>query len=519
MADKDLLILFHVREHFIHAFRNQVQSNLLQPLYDNSWAPASTNMSGLRAKPYTYDNYPTTGSGNMYANTNVTATNLREALMSTVPFFRYMRTFRYGVIGNDAPWTSYANGFITDGYSWTLNANDFPGAGISSSSVWTNNDTMLNNQIVREIFNTMLGGVSGPARAILYWDSVNMHDRLATYVSKLATSGNSESDYPDLRVCHSSCHSNCHSSAPVVTPTTPPPTGSGYLAPLNPGDHTVNGSASSGNAYADFELSIYGYISGAGSPVGDSFTATWLPPGANASDYEVYWNYSGPFLSSMSGTSNGQWGIVSASATLIDPGSYGQGVMDTCYFTIRHRYDNSLSCTFNIYLKATSGTPTTSAPTTAAPGGGGGGGGCVSVASFLPDARRAGEVKVEDTMFLADQWTLEPGTGEVTASYPMAQPGYRIVTESGASLVCSSSAPIPVKDQLLCVKPADLLGELVAVRHDVDLSYVTDWEKVVEVTFLGTIMVQFITVGDKCFWAGEKKGAYILHHNYSMQKM
>lgn len=27
------------------------------------------------------------------------------------------------------------------------------------------------------------------------------------------------------------------------------------------------------------------------------------------------------------------------------------------------------------------------------------------------------------------------------------------------------------------------------------------------------IQVQYITVGDKCFWAGERKGAYILHHN------
>jgi hypothetical protein len=25
--------------------------------------------------------------------------------------------------------------------------------------------------------------------------------------------------------------------------------------------------------------------------------------------------------------------------------------------------------------------------------------------------------------------------------------------------------------------------------------------------------VQHITVGDRCFWAGEKRGAYILHHN------
>jgi hypothetical protein len=30
---------------------------------------------------------------------------------------------------------------------------------------------------------------------------------------------------------------------------------------------------------------------------------------------------------------------------------------------------------------------------------------------------------------------------------------------------------------------------------------------------VGEIKVQHITVGDKCFWAGEKQGKYILHHN------
>lgn len=93
------------------------------------------------------------------------------------------------------------------------------------------------------------------------------------------------------------------------------------------------------------------------------------------------------------------------------------------------------------------------------------------------------------------------------------QPGYRIITESGVSLLCSASAPIPVKDKILCRKPHELLGELVAVRRDIGLAYVTDWEKVVEVTSVGTIQVQHISVGDRCFWAGEEKGAYILHHN------
>jgi hypothetical protein len=524
MADQGSLILFHVREHFIHAFRNQVQSSLLQPLFDRTNAPSSTNTAGLQpSKPYDYENYPTTGVGNMLPNTNVTATNLREALMSTVSFFRYMRTFRYGLIGNDISWTSYANGFITDGYSWTLSSYDFPGY---SNRVWTNNDTMLNDEIVRQIFSTMLGGVSGPAQSINYWESKYMHDRLATYVSKLATSGNYESDYPDLRVCHSSCHNSCHSSAPVVTPTQPPTaaptqgpgTGGGdpgYLAPLNPGNFSVLGySDNSNQSSADFELSSYGYISVAGSPISSNMdVGTWLPSGANAFDYELYWNYSGPALQT-SWTSPGTWDMPSASGTLYNNGVGGAGVTTTCYFTIRHIYDHSKSVSFTATLTAkVAGTPTQAPTSPPGGGGGGGGGGCVSVHSFLPTGTVAGEIKVGESMFLADEDTLEHAMGEVTYSKTIEAEGYRIVTESGASLVCSDTAPIPVKGKGL-VNPEGLLGEIIAVRHDLDTSFITEWEKVVAVEPVGRIKVQHITVGDRCFWAGEKKGSYILHHNY-----
>lgn len=122
-------------------------------------------------------------------------------------------------------------------------------------------------------------------------------------------------------------------------------------------------------------------------------------------------------------------------------------------------------------------------------------------------------------MILANQWTLAHAEGVVSYSVLKEQPGYRIVTESGASLLCSSSAPIPVKDRILCLKPHELLGELVAVRRDIDISYVTNWEKVVDVVSLGMIQVQHITVGDRCFWAGEQEGAYILHHNLPTQKL
>jgi hypothetical protein len=145
-------------------------------------------------------------------------------------------------------------------------------------------------------------------------------------------------------------------------------------------------------------------------------------------------------------------------------------------------------------------------------GGGGGNGGCVAIASLLPDGRTAGAIQVGDTMDLGDEKSLEAGKGTVTYSQLKQAPGFRITTEKGVSLVCSDTAPIPTKGNGL-VTPQKLLGEQVAVRWDENGVTTTGWETIVKVEPVGIIRVQHITVGDKCFWAGEKKGAYILHHN------
>lgn len=143
--------------------------------------------------------------------------------------------------------------------------------------------------------------------------------------------------------------------------------------------------------------------------------------------------------------------------------------------------------------------------------GGGGGGGCVAVASILPGGMCAGEIRVGDTMELADAKTLSAGTGTVSYSECKHAQGVRLVTTSGASLVCSDTAPIPTPDGLMLAP--NLLGKQVAVRRDGEKPGVPVWEVVVEVELVGAIQVQHITVGDKCFWAGEKNSVYILHHN------
>jgi hypothetical protein len=137
--------------------------------------------------------------------------------------------------------------------------------------------------------------------------------------------------------------------------------------------------------------------------------------------------------------------------------------------------------------------------------------GCVAVDSFLPDGRTAGEIVVGSTMQLADERSLEPALGEVTYSQRKTVPGVRIITQSGISLKCSTTAPIPTSEGLILAP--NLLGKKVPVRRDVDGIPKMSWELIEVVESIGLIEVQHITVGDRCFWAGEKKNGYILHHN------
>ncbi len=146
--------------------------------------------------------------------------------------------------------------------------------------------------------------------------------------------------------------------------------------------------------------------------------------------------------------------------------------------------------------------------------GGGDGGddaGCVEIGSLLPSGMTAGSVKVGDVMQLADEDTLEAREGIVTYSERKKAKGYRITTRGGISLVCSDTAPLLTEEGL--VLAPNVLGKVVATRRHYGARILTEWEAVETVESVGEIEVQHITVGDRCFWAGERSGAFILHHN------
>jgi hypothetical protein len=148
-----------------------------------------------------------------------------------------------------------------------------------------------------------------------------------------------------------------------------------------------------------------------------------------------------------------------------------------------------------------------------------GGGGCVVLESFIPlvESTIVNKREVKQAFQLisgfkislgSENESLEPVIGTVVNNFVDVQPCVRIETESGISLVCSTTAPIYTKE-LEFVNAPDLMGRSVACMKD----GATFWDKVVSVESVGDKFVNVIDAGGTAFWAGEKEDSYILHHN------
>lgn len=142
-------------------------------------------------------------------------------------------------------------------------------------------------------------------------------------------------------------------------------------------------------------------------------------------------------------------------------------------------------------------------------GGGGGGGWCVSVDAWVIGRAglvRAGDVSVGDELLLCDHLTGVESWGTVTHSAAHTADGVR-VEASACTLTCSTTAPLPTPAGY--VQAADAAGRTVYTRAGTTLAQDT----VGNVASIGTITVQHITVGDRCFWASDDGHVFMLHHN------
>ncbi len=166
--------------------------------------------------------------------------------------------------------------------------------------------------------------------------------------------------------------------------------------------------------------------------------------------------------------------------------------------------------------------PTPPAPTPAPPPSSGGGGGdgtdsCVAIHMVMDDGIYAGAAQAGDV-----HHCINPGEGQTLqpvhhAGEPVWQPCVRLVTRSGAALVCSVSTPFTAVDapadlpEYTTLAP-DMLGHDVVVRRG-GVMFV---EAVVDVELVGTLLVMPLDFGGRSFAAGEDADALVYSHN--MQK-
>lgn len=203
-------------------------------------------------------------------------------------------------------------------------------------------------------------------------------------------------------------------------------------------------------------------------------------------------------------------------AIACDNGSWSFGIAAASYVTISDTYGRTLKLytpsglNGNVY--GTSYTTAQGAYTDSylsSPSCGSGTGGCVAIDSILPTGNLADTISYGDTLVTCNPYDFfNYGDNTVSYSETTLQPCVRITTESGASLVCSVSAPIPTLDNGYMMSIALKNQSIPVMRLNI-----INWEKVSTIESLGDRLVRHITIGDQCFWAGETSEAFILHHN------
>lgn len=150
--------------------------------------------------------------------------------------------------------------------------------------------------------------------------------------------------------------------------------------------------------------------------------------------------------------------------------------------------------------------------------GKGGGGGCVALESFIPLAELEQKHNGRDVRYA---WMLEPGMNisiadeackigisNVKKALNDYQPCVKIITSDGVSLVCSTTAKIMTKEQGY-ISAMELYGKRVAVMRNNNVWF----DEVVQIENVGMKYVRVIDADNTGFWAGDRPGSYILHHN------
>lgn len=144
---------------------------------------------------------------------------------------------------------------------------------------------------------------------------------------------------------------------------------------------------------------------------------------------------------------------------------------------------------------------------------GGGGAGCVATNMFMDSIRLASDILIGDWI---DGSTYDPDgliKRQVRANRIMPQPCLRLTTESGISIIASTTTPMTMPDASCKMLP-EMLDELVLVDDEGDIR----WEKVVSLDDVGVRDVVLFSVDDQSYFAGESGTRRIATHNVLNEK-
>jgi len=154
--------------------------------------------------------------------------------------------------------------------------------------------------------------------------------------------------------------------------------------------------------------------------------------------------------------------------------------------------------------------PTSGTGSGGGPGTGNPGDWCVDYDSLLPDGRLVRDLKRGDLVPCIDL-RLSPAEVEWHAVRAISigdEECYRLVTESGATIVQSASTPMDLPDGRV-KRTAHMLGQQVLVHRDGRMKL----ELVCDLQFVAIRQVVKVDLGNRMFLAGEVAGIAIATHN------
>lgn len=139
---------------------------------------------------------------------------------------------------------------------------------------------------------------------------------------------------------------------------------------------------------------------------------------------------------------------------------------------------------------------------------------CVSCEAYLPSGKRAGEVNAGDhVLVLSEDGNSAYGNTIKAHKNIVCSNGIKLISASGISLTCSPSTPLTAQDGSTITAAEAELGREVCVLDKDGMR----WEPLVEIYYVGMLMVSRISADNGTYFAGDERDRYMATHNAYMK--